>query len=102
MQNNGFRLPAGVVSPDTIASQHGIPPGQNGFPSNSQQTYQLSTTTAPGSTLSYPHHAPAQSLQDESLLTLSDTFMDSQFLEMDRVITFEDANFFMPGDFRWN
>jgi hypothetical protein len=28
--------------------------------------------------------------------------MDSQFLGMDRVITFEDANFFLPGDaFRW-
>jgi hypothetical protein len=37
-----------------------------------------------------------QSLQDQSLLTLSDTFLDSQFLDMDRVITFEDANFFMP------
>jgi hypothetical protein len=37
-----------------------------------------------------------QSLQDQSLITLSDTFLDSQFLDMDRVITFEDANFFMP------
>jgi hypothetical protein len=43
-----------------------------------------------------------QSLQDQSLLNLSDAFMDSHFLDMDRVITFEDANFFLPGDaFRW-
>jgi hypothetical protein len=37
-----------------------------------------------------------ESTQDQSLLTLSDAFLDSQFLDMDRVITFEDANFFMP------
>jgi hypothetical protein len=43
-----------------------------------------------------------QSVQDQSLLNLSDAFMDSHFLDMDRVITFEDANFFIPGDaFRW-
>ncbi|KAI4645944.1 hypothetical protein J4E93_005523 [Alternaria ventricosa] len=42
------------------------------------------------------------STQDQSLLNLSDAFMDSHFLDMDRVITFEDANFFIPGDaFRW-
>jgi hypothetical protein len=41
-------------------------------------------------------------LQDQSLMNLSDTFMDSRFLDMDRVITFEDANFFLPGDaYRW-
>jgi hypothetical protein len=41
-------------------------------------------------------------VQDESLLSLSDALMDSQFLGMDRVITFEDANFLLPGDgFRW-
>lgn len=56
----------------------------------------------------YPPENPApgpssqHTLQDQSLLSLSDTFMDSQFLGMDRVITFEDANFFLPGDaFRW-
>jgi hypothetical protein len=43
-----------------------------------------------------------QSLQDQSLLSLSDTLMDSQFLDMDRVITFEDTNFYLPGDaYRW-
>ncbi|KAL6709031.1 hypothetical protein ACN47E_002158 [Coniothyrium glycines] len=43
-----------------------------------------------------------QSVQDQSLLNLSDAFMDSHFLDMDRVITFEDANFVLPGDtFRW-
>jgi hypothetical protein len=41
-------------------------------------------------------------VQDESLISLSDALMDSQFLGMDRVITFEEANFFLPGDgFRW-
>ena len=42
-------------------------------------------------------------MQDENLLSLSDAFMDSRFLDLDRVITFEDANFFLPGDggFRW-
>jgi hypothetical protein len=34
--------------------------------------------------------------QDQSLLTLSDAFLDAQFLDMDRVITFEDANFYIP------
>ena len=43
-----------------------------------------------------------QNVQDQSLMSLSDTFMDSHFLDMDRVITFEDANFFLPGDaYRW-
>ncbi|USP81779.1 hypothetical protein yc1106_09053 [Curvularia clavata] len=43
-----------------------------------------------------------QSTQDQSLLNLSDAFMDSHFLDMDRVITFEEANFLLPGDtFRW-
>jgi hypothetical protein len=43
-----------------------------------------------------------QNLQDQSLMNLSDTFMGSHFLDMDRVITFEGANFFLPGDaYRW-
>ncbi|KAJ6198930.1 hypothetical protein J3E72DRAFT_415404, partial [Bipolaris maydis] len=43
-----------------------------------------------------------QSVQDQSLLNLSDAFMDSHFLDMDRVITFEEASFLLPGDgFRW-
>jgi hypothetical protein len=43
-----------------------------------------------------------QTMQDQSLLNLSDTFMDAQYLDMDRVITFEEANFFLPGDaYRW-
>ncbi|KAF5853237.1 hypothetical protein GGP41_001806 [Bipolaris sorokiniana] len=43
-----------------------------------------------------------QSIQDQSLLNLSDAFMDSHFLDMDRVITFEEASFLLPGDgFRW-
>lgn len=63
------------------------------FLRQSPQGYQLNDSVAPA----LPH-----TLQDQSLLSLSDTFMDSQFLGMDRVITFEDANFFLPGDaFRW-
>jgi hypothetical protein len=42
------------------------------------------------------HMTNNESMQDQSLLTLSDTFLDAQFLDMDRVITFEDTNFFMP------
>jgi hypothetical protein len=43
-----------------------------------------------------------QNVQEQSLMHLSDTFMGSHFLDMDRVITFEDANFFLPGDaYRW-
>ncbi|KAF1931383.1 uncharacterized protein M421DRAFT_56973 [Didymella exigua CBS 183.55] len=43
-----------------------------------------------------------RAIQDQSLLNLSDTFMDAQFLDMDRVITFEEANFLLPGDaYRW-
>jgi hypothetical protein len=43
-----------------------------------------------------------QNVQEQSLMNLSDTFMGSHFLDMDRVITFEDANFFLPGDaYRW-
>ncbi|KAF1977549.1 hypothetical protein BU23DRAFT_453099 [Bimuria novae-zelandiae CBS 107.79] len=42
------------------------------------------------------------SLQDQSLLSLSDTLMDAQFSDMDRVITFEDTNFYLPGDaYQW-
>jgi hypothetical protein len=63
------------------------------FLRQSPQGYQLNDNVPPA----LPHN-----LQDQSLLSLSDTFMDSQFLGMDRVITFEDANFFLPGDaFRW-
>ncbi|KAF2018808.1 hypothetical protein BU24DRAFT_364085 [Aaosphaeria arxii CBS 175.79] len=41
--------------------------------------------------------------QDDSLLSLSDALMDSQFLDLDRVITFEDTNFYVPVDgFKWS
>ncbi|KAI8935137.1 hypothetical protein NX059_007731 [Plenodomus lindquistii] len=76
--------------PNTGPSMY--PPGPNSVPT-------------PGSTAPFTgiggtgkHH----SIQDQSLINLSDAFMDSQFLDMDRVITFEDANFLLPGDaFRW-
>lgn len=71
------------------------PHSANGYIEHNQAAYDVSSA----SQLQPVHGAINQSVQDQSLLTLSDTFMDSQFLDMDRVITFEDANFFMPyGD----
>jgi hypothetical protein len=72
--------------------------------SNSQNVYQLGHSIAPtphfNGMMGVPNNQ--QAMQDQSLLNLSDTFMDSQFLDMDRVITFEEANFFLPGDaYRW-
>ncbi|KAF2830408.1 hypothetical protein CC86DRAFT_283479 [Ophiobolus disseminans] len=106
---------ATVGSPVANLQQHHYPPSAtsslpppypapqraNGFTSHSQSMYDPipGSTSRPNTTLPQLqtiHGAHNQSLQDQSLLTLSDTFMDSQFLDMDRVITFEDANFFMP------
>lgn len=69
-----------------------------------QNVYQLGHNAAPSPQLNGLSGAPSshQTMQDQSLLNLSDTFMNSQFLDMDRVITFEEANFFLPGDaYRW-
>lgn len=66
-----------------------------------QQQQQLRPQN-PNPTSTPTPNGTAVTVQDESLLSLSDALMDSQFLGMDRVITFEDANFFLPGDgFRW-
>lgn len=72
-------------------------------PSSAQQpplappSYDSNALGTPGA-----QHQHQQSIQDQSLLNLSDAFMDSHFLDMDRVITFEEANFLLPGDtFRW-
>lgn len=66
------------------------------FSDHSQGPYPLNDNSTPGPTTIH------NTVQDQSLLNLSDAFMDSQFLGLDRVITFEDANFFLPGDgFRW-
>jgi hypothetical protein len=80
-------------SPYGMTSSYVGPHAPAHFLRQSPQGYQPNDSVAPA----LPH-----TLQDQSLLSLSDTFMDSQFLGMDRVITFEDANFFLPGDaFRW-
>ncbi|KAJ4350936.1 hypothetical protein N0V95_004274 [Ascochyta clinopodiicola] len=71
---------------------------------NGQNVYQLGHDFSPNSHFNGIAGGPnsQQAMQDQSLLNLSDTFMDSQFLGMDRVITFEEANFFLPGDaYRW-
>lgn len=103
-----------------------IPPSQNIIPNEPttpfiRPTPQYSSAQTPQG---YPQHPTAMpspypaaisaggypnsevlnghSLQDQSLLNLSDTLMDSQFLDMDRVITFEGTNFYLPGDaYRW-
>lgn len=68
---------------------------------NGQSVYQLGHGIPPNAHFTGPSHSH-QAMQDQSLLNLSDTFMDAQFLDMDRVITFEEANFFLPGDaYRW-
>lgn len=70
---------------------------------HSQQQQQLRPQNSnPNPNATPVPNGTAVTVQDESLLSLSDALMDSQFLGMDRVITFEDANFFLPGDgFRW-
>lgn len=94
-------------SPNSVASYLGPPLRTNSFDQN-QHAYAANTHTAAGPPSFNPQlrsigaNGSGNTLQDESLLSLSDAFMDSQFLGMDRVITFEDANFFLPGDgFRW-
>lgn len=70
----------------------------------SRHVYRMGHSVAPNAHFGSISGAPTnqQAMQDQSLLSLSDTFMDSQFLDMDRVITFEEANFFLPGDaYRW-
>lgn len=104
LHNTGFQPPPSLFSPSSIPPQYAT--GHNGFEGQNHQGYQVTVSSAPTpvppvAQLHSLGGTQTQSVQDQSLLTLSDTFMDSQFLDMDRVITFEDANFFMPGDFRW-
>ena len=82
--------------------------GSGTYPGQNQALYNMGNKNAQTPSPTNPAY-PAideanngQSVQDQSLLSLSDAFMDSHFLDMDRVITFEDASFFLPGDaFRW-
>jgi hypothetical protein len=92
------------LSPSSLATHKTTLQPTTTRSSNGQSMYQLGHNVAES-----PHFngmggasSNPQAMQDQSLLNLSDTFMDSQFLDMDRVITFEEANFFLPGDaYRW-
>lgn len=94
---NGQRAPQlhpSVISPP-YQGPHSVSPYTGNYQSPYPPVQGLNGT---------PNHQRAQqhTLQDQSLLDLSDALMGSQFLDMDRVITFEEANFFLPGDaFRW-
>ncbi|KAH9859614.1 hypothetical protein IAQ61_011395 [Plenodomus lingam] len=104
-QQRGSLIPGSMLSPGTIPPIYTPQQSLNTY--NAPPMYHTAPNTAPtpGSTAPYSavggtgkHH----SVQDQSLINLSDAFMDAQFLDMDRVITFEDANFLLPGDaFRW-
>jgi hypothetical protein len=85
-------------SPNGVTSAFSIPRPPLGFIGEAQQMYPVAESPATGPLSVNGQHT----VQDQSLLNLSDTFMDSHFLGLDRVITFEDANFVIPGDaFRW-
>ncbi|KAH8725051.1 hypothetical protein GQ44DRAFT_772455 [Phaeosphaeriaceae sp. PMI808] len=104
------QLPGPLPSPGLLLSPRGsfsssytATNSANAYNSTKQTFYQIGASPVrPTAAIPQIHTSQGvanQSAQDESLLLLSDTFMDSQFLDMDRVITFEDANFFMPyGD----
>lgn len=91
-----------------------IPDPQTGQQFSKQSTVRQSLYPAPLESGGYRNSDPSSSslgedvldghsLQDQSLSNLSDTLMDAQFLDMDRVITFEDTNFYLPGDaYRWH
>lgn len=89
MSPNGTTNAGATLHPNAAHANHG------------RQVYHMSPSSAHFSSVSgVPSNQ--QAMQDQSLLNLSDTFMDAQFLDMDRVITFEEANFFLPGDaYRW-
>ncbi|KNG44815.1 fungal specific transcription factor [Stemphylium lycopersici] len=110
IQHNGRLSSVQAPSPTAPSPLYQLSqvPSTPGYPNHAPPLYQMNTSHGPNSG---PHLAPynaigtptnQQSVQDQSLLNLSDAFMDSHFLDMDRVITFEDANFFLPGDaYRW-
>ncbi|KAH6632952.1 fungal-specific transcription factor domain-containing protein [Boeremia exigua] len=92
MSPRGVTAANGALHPNAAHSKQG------------RHVFHLGHGVAPGAHFNGIPGAPGnqQAMQDQSLLSLSDTFMDSQFLDMDRVITFEEANFFLPGDaYRW-
>lgn len=74
-----------------IASPYPTTMSEAGYPPLNRQGHMVSGEVSSGNPI-----------QDQSLLSLSDTLMDARFLDMDRVITFEDTNFYLPGDaYRW-
>jgi hypothetical protein len=98
-------VPHGLHPQATALSPPLLPPTvqqtSNILSNNTQLLYNMSAANTAAANTAVPHpqqlnKAYNESTQDQSLLTLSDAFLDSQFLDMDRVITFEDANFFMP------
>ncbi|KAF2853081.1 hypothetical protein T440DRAFT_318257 [Plenodomus tracheiphilus IPT5] len=103
----GSIMPGSMLSPGTMPPMYTSQHNPTTYQNNGQHMYHPGPSSAPtpSPTAPYPVISGAgkhQSVQDQSLINLSDAFMDSQFLDMDRVITFEDANFFLPGDaFRW-
>jgi hypothetical protein len=92
--------PTRHATTDTSPSYHVAHTG-GGYLNHSQPMYDSNSALPSGQSPNIPHtpsihRAHDRSIQEQSLLNLSDTFMDAQFLDMDRVITFEDANFYMP------
>jgi hypothetical protein len=82
---------------DTSPSYH----TGGGYLDHSRPMYDSNSALPSGPSRNVPHTPSVhqmhdRSIQEQSLINLSDTFMDAQFLDMDRVITFEDANFYMP------
>lgn len=108
-QNHAYPPPSQLMSPLGAPSPYPAPPVGASYAGQPQPPNHYQLNPNPAST-SVPHLYPGanetrnnqQSIQDQSLLNISDALMDSHFLDMDRVITFEDANFFLPGDaYRW-
>jgi hypothetical protein len=101
LEQGTSHVAADAASPRVTSSSYTTQQMMDGFTNSGQPSYSMRADqfSTLANTISRPQasnvaHNP--SVQDQSLITLSDTFLDSQFLDMDRVITFEDANFFMP------
>jgi hypothetical protein len=86
--------PATVLSPPLPSPA--VARMRNGLSHNPQLLYHANPPNTAIRHQQQQNKAYNESTQDQSLLTLSDGFLDAQFLDLDRVITFEDANFFMP------
>jgi hypothetical protein len=100
-QHGHAQLATGL-SPHLTNPSYETRPTMSGIGHNNPPMYNTSAAMiAPSAATSHlqpGHRSHNEIVQDQSLNTLSDTFLGSQFLDMDRVITFEDANFFMPWE----